>query len=151
MAEAGKYVGPDDIREYVEFISAEYSPYISASHFLRADNYFSGYDAQNDVCSFRQMTLIDYALEPQISSKQFRLTILFQLNFDRKKGVIEKLNGFLDAAYLNFLYGELASTDYVVYSLETSHRWRLGLGPQFILINDSFDTIGATPIKWEPS
>ena len=31
LAEAGKYVGPDDIREYIQFTFAEYSPYIYSS------------------------------------------------------------------------------------------------------------------------
>ena len=52
LAETGKYVGPDDIREYIQFTFAEYSPYIYSSHFLRADNQFSGYEYSHRDPSF---------------------------------------------------------------------------------------------------
>ena len=108
LAEAGKYVGPDDIREYVQFTFAEYSPYIYSSHFLRADNQFSGYDAQNDVCSFRQMVLVDYAFEPQISTKKYFATFMFHLDFDRKIRVrLKKTNVFYDLAFLKFFLANL--------------------------------------------
>lgn len=113
LAQAGAYVGPADVGEYMGFVNAETSPYLIASTLDAIAFEIIGYDEESEQCELIFMTKDSYTTNPVTTEREesFSTGLLSRTFLDYKGKFYTRFNifytkGFLDLVFADLLAGE---------------------------------------------
>ena len=102
LTEAGVYVGPKNIKEYMGFQSGKYSPYFLRDSTLRIQTDFKGYDSETNECTFLSRFLNQYELDPKNTGKDttWNTVVMTNVRFSFNTRKIPEVNIFLPLGFL---------------------------------------------------
>jgi len=112
LPQAGKYKGPDEIFEYLLFLSSS-SAYLSKSELLRTDRHFLGYDKESGICSLRELhlTKAKFDVTNTGNDAEVSFTAMTRFEYNPDKQVIENIFVDLEQSFITYIFGALAKTD----------------------------------------
>ncbi len=110
LAEAGSYVGPKDIEEYVRFADPS-SPYIESETPMYFKIQLSGFDPIAETCTFLATSITRYTLDYRTATPAtFEVGLLSKIKFSAKSNKIATLNLYYTKEYLEFVFAEILNT-----------------------------------------
>jgi len=112
--QAGVYVGPDDIAEYVSIVDSDFNPFGSEG----ADISFPfpqyvDYDADKDQCVFRLFAVVKNRLNATLVQfdQRTKTTIMFKFHIDRKEKYAAELKAYFYPGLVQYQFGIQQNTD----------------------------------------
>jgi hypothetical protein len=108
LAQAGSYVGPADIKEYVSFIG---QPYLDAVSFLgSAAPEFKGV-SDDGTCDFLIIQTSQYTTSATISrAATFNVAVMARFSYELSDNKISSINIFYSQPALNLIFGNLLNS-----------------------------------------
>ena len=102
LTEAGVYVGPKSIREYMSFQNGKLSPYFLSDSTLHIQPNFKGYDSEKNECIFLSRFLNQYELDPKYTGKNttWNTVIMTSVRFSFDTRKFPEVNIFLSPGFL---------------------------------------------------
>ncbi|KAL3911801.1 MAG: hypothetical protein SGARI_001469 [Bacillariaceae sp.] len=111
LAEAGEFVGPDAIAEYVSFATAT-SPYNEDQNELAIQVYPKRVDPNTGNCEFIIQILINFENNPDVVREtNILVQSMLKVQYDYHESYISNVDVFFTKAYLNFFFGTILNTD----------------------------------------
>lgn len=107
LAQTGKYVGPQDIEEYVRFTGAD-SPYIAEALPIKDDLQFKRLDPATGVCEFTYQSSKLYTTDPNFAlDSTFTSAVLAKIYYNLADHKISQVNVFFTQDFFDFVFGQL--------------------------------------------
>jgi len=111
LAQAGQYLGPENIEEYVRFAD-ETSPYVDVVETIRSQSFFKSVNPQTGVCTFLVQTVTKPEMNPAFTHEAtLLLGILLQIEYDFHEAYIPNINVYYEQDFLNFFFGTVLNND----------------------------------------
>ncbi len=109
--QTGRYVGPEAIREYVDFVTP-LNPLWSSNQQLDSSVQFVQFDRRTNQCQFLALYHYNYEIDESFGSIATNYTVanMVKLFFNVKKRYIPKIHVFYTEDYVNLLFGTLFDT-----------------------------------------
>ena len=111
LAQTGKFLGPDSIKEYARF-GDESSQYIAAGPIdEQRDISYQGYE--DGKCVFLVITHAQYSADPTYtgSNVTFRMENMFKIFYDFRDNYISRINVFFSEALFDTVFNGLLNAD----------------------------------------
>lgn len=92
LADAGKYIGPDVIEEYVKFATLA-SPFVLNGVEYAAKFGISGYSPSEGTCDFLIHSAATYELDPVLTvSLKINVLLSLKITYDAVRNMIPRIN-----------------------------------------------------------
>jgi len=117
VAQSGIYHGAQNIAEYIRFVRAESSPFLTKdpewSEFtFRAK--ILGFNSDTKQCEFRAMNAFPFFFEPtttKAGTPSFTHLNMVRLSFDYKERYISRVNVYYSPKFLELMFGDILSSE----------------------------------------
>lgn len=113
LAQAGRYEGVDDIREYVNF-GHPVSPFIAdGPNPIADDRFFGGYDWETGQCKFTSVFQRNFKTSKETTAGAVDFNNVFMINLflDLKGKYISKINLFYPLGFLDYYFADLLNSN----------------------------------------